>query len=79
MPDGIDVARRLRLKLEGCSKSSGRKGETSMLSSGDDRICSCTVMIGAARWMGGGVLGRGTAEDLRLQIVVVMRPRRIVG
>ena len=35
MPDGIDVPRRLRLKLEGCSGSSGRKGETSMLSSVD--------------------------------------------
>jgi len=35
MPDGIDDPRRLRLKLEGCSKSSGRKGETSMLSSVD--------------------------------------------
>ena len=35
MPGGIDDPRRLRLKLEGCSESSGRKGETSMLSSVD--------------------------------------------
>ena len=35
MPDGIDDPRRVRLKLEGCSASSGGKDETSMLSSAE--------------------------------------------
>ena len=35
MPDGIDDSRRVRLKLEGCSASSGGKDETSRLSSAE--------------------------------------------